>query len=93
MRSCRSNWTNIIPFFSYPPAIRKVIYSTKAIEALQASLRKVTRNRAAFPNPESVRKILCLAIERISKRWKRPIKERVAALNHFTIVFEGRIPE
>jgi putative transposase len=93
VRSWRSNWTNIIPFFSYPPAIRKVIYTTNAIESLQASLRKVTRNRAAFPNPESVRKILYLAIERISKRWKRPIKDWVAALNHFTMVFEGRIPE
>jgi putative transposase len=70
-----------------------VIYTTNAIESLQASLRKVTRNRAAFPNPESVRKILYLAIERISKRWKRPIRDWVAALNHFTMVFEGRIPE
>jgi len=93
VRSWRSNWTNIIPFFSYPPAIRKVIYTTNAIESLQASLRQVTRNRGAFPNPESVRKILYLAMERISKKWKRPIKDWVAALNHFTMVFEGRIPE
>ncbi len=92
-RSWRSNWTNIIPFFSYPPAIRKVIYTTNAIESMQAQLRKVTRNRGAFPSPESVRKILYLAIERISKRWKRPIRDWVAALNHFTVVFEGRIPE
>ena len=92
-RSWRSNWTNIIPFFSYPPAIRKVIYTTNAIESMQAQLRKVTRNRGAFPSPESVRKILYLAIERISKKWKRPIRDWVAALNHFTVVFEGRIPE
>lgn len=92
-RSWRSNWTNIIPFFSYPPAIRKVIYTTNAIESMQAQLRKVTRNRGAFPNAESVRKILYLAITRISKRWKRPIRDWVAALNHFTVVFEGRIPE
>ncbi len=92
-RSWRSNWTNIIPFFSYPPAIRKVIYTTNAIESMQAQLRKVTRNRGAFPSAESVRKILYLAIERISKKWKRPIRDWVAALNHFTVVFEGRIPE
>ncbi len=92
-RSWRRNWTNIIPFFSYPPAIRKVIYTTNAIESMQAQLRKVTRNRGAFPNPESVRKILYLAIERISKKWKRPIRDWVAALNHFSVVFEGRIPE
>lgn len=92
-RSWRRNWTNIIPFFSYPPEIRKVIYTTNAIESMQAQLRKVTRNRGAFPNPESVRKILYLAIERISKKWKRPIRDWVAALNHFSVVFEGRIPE
>jgi putative transposase len=92
-RSWRANWTHIIPFFSYPPAIRRVIYTTNAIESMQAQLRKVTRNRGAFPSPESVRKILYLAIERISKRWKRPIRDWVAALNHFTMVFDGRIPE
>jgi putative transposase len=91
-RSWRSNWVHIIPFFDYPPAIRKVIYTTNAIESIQAQLRKVTSNRGAFPNPEAVRKILYLAIERISKRWKRPIKDWVAALNHFSVVFEGRIP-
>ncbi len=92
-KSWRLNWVNIIPFFSYPPAIRKVIYTTNAIESIQAQLRKVTRNRGAFPSPEAVRKILYLAIERISKKWKRPIKDWVAALNHFSVVFEGRIPE
>jgi putative transposase len=92
-RSWRSNWANIIPFFSYPPAIRRVIYTTNAIESIQAQLRKVTRNRGAFPSPEAVRKILYLAIERISKKWKRPIKDWVAALNHFSVVFEGRVPE
>jgi putative transposase len=91
-RSWRSNWVHIIPFFDYPPAIRKVIYTTNAIESIQAQLRKVTSNRGAFPNPEAVRKILYLAIERISKRWKRPIKDWVAALNHFSVVFEGRVP-
>jgi len=91
-KSWRSNWVHIIPFFSYPPAIRRVIYTTNAIESIQAQLRKVTSNRGAFPSPEAVRKILYLAIERISKRWKRPIKDWVAALNHFSVVFEGRIP-
>jgi putative transposase len=91
-KSWRTNWTNIIPFFSYPPQIRRVIYTTNAIESIQASLRKVTKNRGAFPNPDSVRKILYLAIERLSKKWKRPIRDWVAALNHFTIVFEGRVP-
>lgn len=90
-RSWRSCWMNIIPFFSYPPQIRKVIYTTNAIESMQAQLRKVTRNRGSFPTPDSVRKVIYLALQRISQKWKRPIKDWVAALNHFSIMFEGRI--
>lgn len=90
-RSWRSCWINIIPFFSYPPEIRKVIYTTNAIESMQAQLRKVTRNRGSFPTADSVRKVIYLASQRISKKWKRPIKDWVAALNHFSIMFEGRI--
>lgn len=90
-RSWRSHWTNVIPFFSYPKEIRKVIYTTNAIESMQAQLRKVTRKHGAFPTAESVRKVLYLALQRISKKWKRPIRDWVAALNHFSIMFEGRI--
>ncbi|MFH1311615.1 MAG: IS256 family transposase [Candidatus Eisenbacteria bacterium] len=90
-RSWRSCWMNIIPFFGYPPEIRKVIYTTNAIESMQAQLRKVTRNRGSFPTVDAVRKVIYLAMQRISKKWKRPIKDWVAALNYFSIVFEGRI--
>lgn len=82
----------MIPFFAYPPEIRTVIYTTIAIESINASLRKVTRKRGAFPNPDSVPKVWYLAIQKASARWARPIKDRVAALNHFTMVFEGRVP-
>lgn len=91
-RSWRDRWENVIPFFAYPPDIRRVIYTTNAIESIQAQLRKVTKKRGAFPTPESVRKVLFLAIQRASARWSRPLKDWAAALNHFTIVFEGRIP-
>ncbi len=90
-KSWRANWANLIPFYSYPPAIRKVIYTTNAIESMQASLRKLLRHRGAFPNAESVRKVLYLALQRIAKGWKRPVLDWVAALNHFSVVFEGRI--
>lgn len=90
-KSWRSNWVNLIPFFSYPPEIRKVIYTTNAIESIQSSLRKMTRQRGAFPNADSVRKVIYLALARISTNWKRPIRDWVAALNHFSVVFEGRI--
>jgi putative transposase len=90
-KSWRENWQRVIPFFAYPPEIRKVIYTTNAIESINASLRKVTRKRGAFPNPDSVRKVLYLAIQRAAARWSRPIKDWAAALNHFSIVFEGRV--
>ena len=82
----------MIPLFGDPPGIRKAIYTTNAIESIHAQLRKVTRKRGAFPNPDSVRKVLYLAIQKASERWAPPIKDWVAALNHFTMVFEGRVP-
>lgn len=82
---------NIIPLFGYPPEIRKAIYTTNAIESMQAQLRKVTKQRGSFPTADSVRKVIYLAVQRISKNWKRPIKDWPAALNHFSIVFEERI--
>jgi putative transposase len=90
-KSWRANWVNLIPFYGYPPEIRKVIYTTNAIESMQSSLRKMTRQRGSFPNPESVRKVMYLALLRISTKWKRPVLDWVAALNHFSVVFEGRI--
>jgi putative transposase len=91
-RCWRDRWEQVIPFFAYPPEIRKVIYTTNAIESIQSQLRRVTRQRGAFPTPESAKKVLYLAIDKISERWSRPIKDWVAALNHFSIVFEDRIP-
>ncbi len=63
------------PFFDYPPPIRKVIYTTNAIESLNASLRKVTKNRKSFPTNESVMKLLYLTLHQISKKWTLPIRD------------------
>ncbi len=65
---------NIIPFFGYPPENREVIYTINAIESISAQLRKVTRNRGSFPMADSVRKVIYLALQRISQKWMRPIK-------------------
>jgi len=89
----RRGWEQIIPFFSYPAPIRKVIYTTNAIESLNAQLRKVTRKRGSFPTEESVKKVIYLAMSRVSKRWSRPISNWPAALNYFSITFEGRLPD
>jgi putative transposase len=91
-RIWRDRWVQVIPLFSYPDPIRRAIYTTNAIESLNASLRRVTKKRGAFPTSDSVRKVLYLAIERVSQRWSRPIKNWTAALNHFAIAFEGRVP-
>lgn len=91
-RMWRTHWRNLTPFFDYPPAIRKVIYTTNAVESVNAQLRKVTKHRGAFPTPDSARKVLYLAIMKASERWSRPVQDWTAALNHLSIVFEGRVP-
>lgn len=88
----RRNWDQIIPFFAYPADIRKVIYTTNAIESLNMSLRKVTKNRGSFPNDEAMLKLLYLALRNIAKKWTLPIRDWKAAMNRFTILFEDRIP-
>lgn len=91
-RKWRANWANLTPFFDYPPEIRKVIYTTNAIESLNSQLRKVTKKRGAFPTPDSVRKVLYLAIMKVSERWTRPVQDWPAALNYLSLVFPGRVP-
>lgn len=90
-QSWRRNWENIIPFFAYPAEIRKVIYTTNAIESLNMSLRKVTKNRGSFPNDAAMFKLLYLALNNIAKKWTLPIRDWKAALNRFSILFEGRM--
>lgn len=91
-KSWRSNWARVIPFFAHPPEIRKVIYTTNAIESLNMSLRKVTKARSSFPNDEAVLKLLFLALRNLAKKWTMPIFGWKAALNRFAIIYEGRLP-
>ena len=93
VKSWRSNWTRVIPFFDYPPEIRKVIYNTNAIESVNMSLRKITKNRGLFPSDEALLKLFYLAINNISKKWTMPIRDWKAALNRFNIQFEDRMPQ
>lgn len=91
-KSWRNNWERIIPLFSYPPEIRKAIYTTNAIESLNMSLRKVTKNRGHFPNDEAMIKLLYLALNNIAKKWTMPLRDWKSALNQFSIMFEERVP-
>jgi putative transposase len=92
-QSWRRNWERLTPFFAYSPEIRKVIYTTNAIESLNMSLRKVTKNRGSFPNDDSMLKLLYLALNNIARKWTMPIRDWKAALNQFSILFDGRMPD
>jgi putative transposase len=90
-KSWRANWLRVIPFFAYPETIRKVIYTTNAIESLNNSLRKVTKNRNCFPSDEAAVKLLYMALKHIAKKWTMPIQNWNLALHQFSIRFEGRV--
>lgn len=87
----RRNWDRIIPFFDYPPEIRRIIYTTNAIESVNMSLRKITKNRGSFPSDEALSKLFYLALMNISKKWTMPLHDWKAALNRFSIQFEDRM--
>ncbi len=89
--SWRNNWARLSVFFDYPPEIRKVIYTTNAIESLNASLRKITKTRRSFPTDDSVMKILYLALHQISKKWTMPIRDWKAAMSQFMIMNSDRV--
>ena len=90
-RSWESHWNDLNEFFQYPAEIRRVIYTTNAIESLNYSLRKVTKNRSAFPDDDSIYKIMYLAIGKASQKWTQPIRNWGLALNQFSIVFGDRV--
>jgi putative transposase len=92
VKQWRLKWNDIITLFDFPPPIRKAIYTTNAIESVNSVIRKFTRNRKQYPNAESALKLVYLAIHEASKRWTMPIRGWKAALNHFAIVFENRLP-
>src|SRR5690606_12275038 len=90
--SWRADWQRLTVFFDYPPEIRRVIYTTNAIESLNYSLRKILKNRGAFPNDESIMKLMFMALQNVAKKWTRPIRDWTAALNQFVILFGERVP-
>ena len=93
VKSWRSNWARITPFFDYPPEIRRIIYTTNAIESVNMSLRKITKNRGSFPSDDALLKLFYLALANIAKKWTMPLRDWKAALTRFTIQFEERMPK
>jgi putative transposase len=89
----RRNWDHLIPFFAYPADIRRVIYTTNAVESLNMSLRKVIKTRGSFPNQEAAFKLLYLALEHIAKKWTMPVVNWKSALQRFAILLGDRVPK
>jgi putative transposase len=90
-KSWYNNWENLIIFLQYPKAIRRIIYTTNAIESMNSQLRKVTKNKRVFPSDESVFKTLYLTINYITAKWTMPIRDWNEAMAHFLIKFDDRI--
>lgn len=88
----RRNWLGIIPFFQFPPEIRKIVYTTNAIESLNMSLRKAIKTRGAFPSEEAALKVMYLALRNLAKKWDM-VQGWKEALNRFGILWEARFPQ
>jgi len=87
----RRNWLGIIPFFQFPPEIRRIIYTTNAIESLNMSLRKAIKTRGAFPSEDAALKVMYLALKNLTKKWQS-IQGWRDALNCFALLWEDRFP-
>ena len=90
-KSWRAHWPNLITIFSYPEDIRKVIYTTNAIESLNSVIRKSVKTRKVFPNDNAAMKVIYLAVDAASKKWSMPIRDWKPALNRFMIEFEEQL--
>ncbi|PID99938.1 MAG: IS256 family transposase, partial [Acidobacteria bacterium] len=87
----RNNWERLSQYFKYPEDIRRIIYTTNTIEAVHRQFRKLTKTKGAFPNKDSLLKLLYLGIQNASKKWTRPIQNWSLAISQLVIFFEGRL--
>lgn len=90
--SWRANWERIVPFLDFPPDVRRIIYTTNAIESVNSTLRKLVYYRGHFPSDEAAVKLLYLALRNLEKRWNRSVHNWTRALGQFAIFFQGRLP-
>ena len=91
LKSWYTNWDCIIPIFKFSPETRRVIYTTNAIESLNAQFKRLNRNRSVFPTKSSLEKALFLSVEKISKKWTHPIRNWGSIFTELSIMFEERI--
>lgn len=88
--SWRRAWAHVIPFFAFPPAVRRVIYTTNALESVHSQLRKIIKTRGHFPSDEAATKLIWLALRNITAKWERGAPTWRQAMNAFAILYEGR---
>jgi putative transposase len=86
----RRAWSHVIPFFAFPPQIRRVIYTTNAIESINSQLRKIIKSRGHFPSDDAASKLIWLALRNITADWGRAAKDWKEAMNQFAILYEDR---
>ena len=87
IRSWQQNWPHASTFFKYPDELRKMIYTTNAVEALHRQFRKVTKAKSIFPNDDALKKMLFLAYRDLSKKWTMPVRNWALVLSHLSIIF------
>jgi putative transposase len=90
VQSWRRNWQHVVPFFAFPESVRRIIYTTNAIEALNSKLRRAVRTRGHFPNDDSAMKLLYLVLNHASDEWRRPPREWFEAKAQFALIFGER---
>ncbi len=86
----RRAWDRVIPFFAFPPAVRRVIYTTNAIESVNARLRKIIKTRGHFPSDDAANKLIWLALRNITADWSRASRDWKEAMNQFAILYAER---
>src|SRR5262249_17709384 len=86
----RRAWTQVIPFFAFPPDIRRVIYTTNALESVHARLRKIIKTRGHFPNDDAATKLIWLALRNLTRRWTMPVRPWHEAMTQFAVLYPDR---
>ena len=85
------NWEEVTPIYKFSMDVRRIIYTTNAIESLNAQFKRINKNRSVFPSKKALEKALYLAIEDIVKKWKQPIRNWAKVHGEFSIMYDGRI--
>ena len=91
LKSWDKNWAELTAFFEYPQEIRRIIYTTNTVEAYHRMVRKFTKSKAIFPTDDSIRKVVYMSVQEISKKWTMPVRDWGLAYSQFAIFFEDRL--